>query len=94
MTPSNTPSIPERVAVVESEIKNVCTSVDHIEGVQAHQEAILNTICVNVATINNQIKTVFDRFEGIAETKRTWSDPMLWTNFISLGIAIYAIVSK
>ena len=89
-----TPNLVERVAIMETEIRNMGDHLFAIQGLQNHQDATLNSICVNVATINSQLISTFEKLDILTEAKNIWQNPLVWTNLLSLGVAVFALIKK
>jgi hypothetical protein len=84
MNAFGTPSLNERVAVIETEVHGLSSTVDGIKAVQGHQEAVLNTICVNVATLTTEVK-------NITMERTVWKNPLIYISFISVVVAGLAL---
>jgi len=84
MTPNDKP-ITERVAVLEVQVAEMRTAMKDINSREGRMEALLNTICVNVATLTQRV-------DDIVKERSVWKNPLVWTNLISLAVAVVALV--
>ena len=81
------PNIPERVAVLETIVPTIKESLTTVVKVQEHQENLLNSICINIATLAAQVGTI------VLERSR-WKDPMLYVTAVSVIITAIAVFGR
>lgn len=85
MTPSNhSSSIPERVAVIETQVQSVSKAVGDIQTLQNHQESTLTNISVTLATLTAEVK-------NITMERTIWKNPLIYISFISVVVAGLAL---
>lgn len=84
-------TLPERVAVIETEVKDLGIDVRDIKAVQGGQGAAINTICVNVATINSSIAGMAESIKGLSTERAEWKNPLVYLSFVSILVAAIAL---
>jgi hypothetical protein len=77
--------LPERVAVIEADVRSLASCVHDVKTLQGHQEALLNTICVNVATLTTEVK-------NITMERTIWKNPLIYISFVSVIVAGIALL--
>ena len=82
--PHQNQPLPERVAVMENAVDTLKQSILTIAQVQEHQGGMLNSICVNMATLTPKLQQVL-------EERSRWKDPMLYITACSVLVAAYAV---
>ena len=83
------PSLPERVAVVESEVHALRGDLHDMNQNQQDQNSninnSLNNLNVSMATLTNTV-------EGIVTERVVWKNPLLYISFLSVAIAAIALL--
>ena len=87
MGPSDRPSLPERVAILETMVPAIQISMKEFAATLHDQGALLNTIHLQTTRLSQCVETV--------NTERSrWKDPMLYVSAISVCVAIFAVFHK
>lgn len=82
-----TTPLPERVAVIETELRGLGTALNNMRIQQGHQEATLNTICINVSSLTSSMNNLM--------TERTvWKNPLVYISLASVGVALGSLFLK
>lgn len=77
--------IPERMAVVEVELQGLNIALNGVRHKQDHQEATLNTISVNLATLTQSVK-------GLTAERAIWKNPLIYISFLSVAVAAITLL--
>ena len=86
MTPNDKP-MNERVAVLETTVEDMRQSMSEILKKEDRIAGLLNTICIEMATLRQQVTTII-------QERSMWKNPLVWTNLISLGVAIAVLLKR
>jgi len=86
MTPNDRP-INERVAVLETSVEDMRKVMTEILKKEDRVTGLLNTICIEMATLQQKVNTVI-------QERAVWKNPLVWTNLISLGVAITVLLKS
>jgi len=86
MTPSEKP-INERVAILETTVEDAKKTMTEVLKKEDRIAGLLNTICIEMATLRQQVTT-------IVQERSIWKNPLVWTNLISLGVAITVLLKS
>jgi hypothetical protein len=84
MTPSDRPTLPERVTILETLMPVVHEKMAHFDKTLGDQGALLNTIHLQVSSVAQNLNTVNGE-------RSRWKDPMLYVTAISVLVALFAV---
>lgn len=85
--PNKSQSLPERVAVLETDMETLKTGMFRLVQIQDRQDGLLNTVSVSMATLVTKLQTVIDE-------RSRWKDPTIYITALSVMVALYAVWSK